>query len=388
MMDILATPAMRRAPELSAVRVAYLGPTRNAEQCGNFAALLEAAGMECFPIRSSESSDVYSVSLPALPRAASRLAGRGLRFVSQIIGTVRRDYVDSVIETIDDQRLTHIVAFWGTGPIADILAIKKARPKVKVIWNILCHPIALSGAGVTWQNWIAGRCASVCDGLIYPSEAMKQYFERNVLRPGRTHSLVWAPRLLNRYFPRQRLAPRATAPSLLFLGRVDWNSRLAQKSDDIGGFLRELLAEGIHVYHAATPESDFRREFPHYQHVFDYQPLEKITEFATQFDASLVINNLAGNSRNERFDVTVPDRLVATVAAGIPVALPAAGYTACQEYLRNYPAVMVFESAADLAAQLRDRERVATLRQKAAHSTDEFQAERHLSPFLRFLACC
>jgi hypothetical protein len=79
---------------------------------------------------------------------------------------------------------------------------------------------------------------------------------------------------------------------------------------------------------------------------------------------------------------------VATVAAGIPVALPATGYRACEEYLRNYPAVMVFQSAGDLAAQLRDRDRVAALRQKAATSTEDYQAERHLTEFLQFLVRC
>jgi hypothetical protein len=387
MMDVLEHAAVRGMPELSGMRVAYLGPIRNPEQCGNFAGLLDAAGMECFTIASSESSEVYAMSLPGIPRAASRLAGKGLRVVSQVAGTVSRGYVESVVDVIDRQRLTHVVAFWGTGPIADILAIKKARPRVKVIWNVLCHPIALSSAGVTWQNWIAGRCVAACDGVIYPSEAMKSYFERDVSRAARTPSLVWAPRLLRRYFPRRRLAPCPDVPNLLFLGRVDWSSRLAQKSDDISGFLRELLRQGIHVYHASTPESDFRQEFPHHQHVFEYQPLEKITEFATQFDASLVINNLE-NSRNERFDLTVPDRLVATVAAGIPVALPATGYRACEEYLRNYPALMVFQSADDLAAQLRDRERVAALRQKAASNNEDYQAERYLTAFLQFLVRC
>src|SRR5262249_33252043 len=92
MMDTLEADAVHRIPQLAAMRVAYLGPIRNPEQCGNFAALLDAAGMECFTIPSSESSEVYSVSLPGIPRSASRVAGKGLRFVSQLAGTVHRDY--------------------------------------------------------------------------------------------------------------------------------------------------------------------------------------------------------------------------------------------------------------------------------------------------------
>jgi hypothetical protein len=304
---------------------------------------------------------------------------------SQVFGTYSRAYVEDVVAVLDKERVTHVVAFYGTGPIADIVAIKKARPKIKVVLNMLCHPQALSPAAIAWENWIVGRGVRYCDGLIYPSHSMETYCQRYILGKGGVPGLVWPPRLVRRFHAQNRLPACDNVPNLLFMGRVDWNSRGALESDNVGEFLKEMLARGVHVYHAYTPESDFRRQFPQHQHTFDYLPLERVTEYATQFDASLVMNNLGPRRRSDRFENTVPDRLVATVSAGVPVAIPSDGYIACKEYLKDYPAVLTFQSAGDLADQLRDRRRVGALREVAAVGGCQYEGERHVGRLLEFL---
>ena len=83
--------------------------------------------------------------------------------------------------------------------------------------------------------------------------------------------------------------------------------------------------------------------------------------------------------------MTVPDRLVASVTAGIPIALPAQGYGASREYLQEYGAVIPFASPAELACHLQDRRAMAHLRTAAQENSHKYVGEDHLGPLAGFL---
>jgi hypothetical protein len=81
----------------------------------------------------------------------------------------------------------------------------------------------------------------------------------------------------------------------------------------------------------------------------------------------------------------VPDRLVASVAAGLPIAIPREGYEACKEYLRGYRAVIEFETPAHLASKLSDREEVGRLKNLAWEDRRRYVGEQHLKELIPFL---
>ena len=102
-------------------------------------------------------------------------------------------------------------------------------------------------------------------------------------------------------------------------------------------------------------------------------------------DASLIAYNTQACARDDRFWLTIPDRLITTVAAGVPVAIPRQGYAAVKSYLANYPAVIEFDSAKELAAALSDRPQVARLRAAAWSARQNYDAARYGPTLARFL---
>ena len=367
----------------STLRLGYLG--RRIDHCDNAIRLFESIGIRLHVLPDSSTWGVYnSPPAPVAWRPASTLWRGMARLADQIGGTRHTGYADDLVALIDREDLACLIAYWGTGIVGDIIAIKRRRPRVKVILNLLCHPTGLSHAKVAAQNWHLRRSARWLDGIIVSSHAMQAYLQEHVLRGNSVPILIWPPYYSRQLFPVQRHEACPTAPNLLFLGRMDWQR--AQPSDNIGVFLDQLLENGVHVYHHHSPAHAPGSVPPHAcRHTFPYLSLAEAATYATQFDASLMLYNLRACRRTDRFDVTVPDRLVASVAAGVPVALPAQGYAACREYLKDYGAVIPFASAAELAQRLRDRASVAELRRLARHDSRKYVGERHLNSLLAFI---
>ncbi|HMF14294.1 MAG TPA: hypothetical protein VKE94_18385, partial [Gemmataceae bacterium] len=306
---------------------------------------------------------------------------RSLRVYSQLFGVPNSAYKAELIRSVDSYQIDCILAYWGTNPIADILTIKKARPKVKVLLNVLCHPTGLSASKVAAQNWLLRRSLRYCDGLILSSRAMQSYFSKEILRQRPVKTLVLPPYLSEHYRPRDRLPPCRDEPNLLFLGRTDWSA--GQQTDNVRSILQEILDHGFHLYHSRTKES----VQPHAcRHVFASKPLSELGSFVTQFDASLVVYNLDGCARDDRFRVTIPDRLLASVAFGIPIAIPKKGYQACKEFLCDYGAVIEYGSVAELFDRLSDRADVRRLRSVAEANSNNYVGERHSSRLREFIA--
>jgi hypothetical protein len=373
-------------PFEDSLSIAYLGPTKNSEQCENFVTLMRFAGKRVCVFESS----VYGSSYDP-PRRLSReplasLWRKGTRVYSQRFGTTSKSYLDRLGGFLEEEGVNCIVAFWGTGPLADIIAIKKARPEIRILLNLLCHPLGLSPMAIAAQNYLLRNCSSYCDGLIVSSTAMCSYVRDKILGQRSVPILIWPPYLSQRFFPIQKDVSSQEsphAPNVLFLGRVDWDNPTAQTSDNVASALQRLADLKVHVYHARVDSAAIPDQ--EYAHSFDYLPLKDLGPYATQFDASLVMYNLNQCKRPERFQVTVPDRLVASVAAGLPVALPSRGYDACREYLQEYGALISFESCDDLSLQLKDRSRLASLRRLAQERSQLYRGEEHIATLIDFL---
>jgi hypothetical protein len=288
-------------------------------------------------------------------------------------GTRDPAYMRYVLDAIDASRAEVLVFYWGTLPLADIVAIKRARPALRTMLMLLCFPLALSPAGIARQHLVLRRCLPSIDALICPTAEMAAYLERLVLGRHRTLVGVVPPCWPDAVRPRQRAAAGRDRPNLVYVGRTDLSGKTVHGADDTRVLMRDLLDAGIELHHAYSPETEDGH--PNRVH---FKPLSnlQLMEGMAAFDASLVAYNLAACSRTDRFELTVPDRLISSVLAGTPVALPENGYAASRTYLRDHGAVLSFSSPRDLHRQLSDRGRMAELKDLAWDARHHFVAER------------
>lgn len=303
------------------------------------------------------------------------------RLRDQLWGTSDPAYLDEVLRSIDENGTRVLIAYWGTIPLPDLRALKQARPHLKIVLMLLCYPLALSSWGIARQNYCLRRAASFIDGVIFPSGGMEQYVAGPIL-PRSVARVVIPPCWPAEFQKPSRPQFLKTAPNVVFAGRTDLTGNTVHAADDVRPLMQSILDAGIELHHAASPETDDGHPL---RKLFQSVSLREMIEVMGKFDASLVAYNTEACARDDRFGLTVPDRLITSVTAGIPIALPARGYEAAKAYLREYPAVIEFVSAHDLRDTLADRPRVEQLRNAAWAARPSYAAERHGDDLAAFL---
>ena len=309
--------------------------------------------------------------------------GRLPRALDAFRGTSAGPYLDHVLAELDTRRCQVLIAYWGTLPLADIIAIRRARPAIRIVLMLLCYPLALTRMGILRQKVALRRTWSSLDAVMCPTQEMADYLRADFGdRKDGPQLLIVPPCWPRAFIPTVRPHPSGDRPNVVFIGRTDLGSRTVHPGDDIRPLLRELLDAGIEVHHGHSAETadghPLRRPFAP-------RPLVELIPMLAAHDACLIAYNLEAASRRDRFELTVPDRLLSAVAAGVPIALPRSGYAACRTYLADYPAVIVFDSPTDLFEQLSDRARVAALRERAWQARVAYSAEAqapHVLPLL------
>jgi hypothetical protein len=306
---------------------------------------------------------------------------RVTRIADQFRGTRDSAYLSYATKLLDEHAIDTVVAYWGTLPLPDLVALKKLRPRTHFVLNVLCHPLGLTYTRVALQNLIFSNAVSCIDGLVLSSTAMKEYVQAKVVRGRQLPMLVQPPCWTSNLFATHPAARAVERPNMVFLGRMDW--KRAQPSDNVNAFLLEVMDQGIDVHFGRSRDGglDHRHAKP-----FDPVPLAIMTGFAAQFDASLIVYNMAAVDRTDRFENTVPDRLISSVCLGIPIAIPEQGFSACKEYLQEYGGFFLYDSPSNLAEQLRDTDRMDGLRSAAQANFRKYSAEAHAPKLLEFLS--
>lgn len=320
------------------------------------------------------------------PLAGGSSAGRRIRRVlDQLTRTHDRNFLDETCRHLDENCTDAVIAYWGTGPVADIAAIKRLRPRIKIALVVLCFPLALDELGLKRQHWLMRHAAPSMDGILYSSSAMQEYFQDKVLGKRGNHlkGAILKPCWPANY---QSKAERSEAafdrPNLIYVGRTDLSGRTVHAADDLRPLMAEILENQIELHHVRSPETTDghpnRRPF---------EPLDQAALIAkmANHDASLIAYNSAACQRTERLELTVPDRLLTSVAAGVPIAIPSVNYKGARQYLREYPAVIEFDSVAGLKRQLDDRAQVRRLHEAAWQARKLYTAEMQADRLERFL---
>lgn len=302
-------------------------------------------------------------------RPRSRL-GRG---VDALVGTREPAYLDHVLSTLDEQGTTLIIAYWGTLPLSDVIAIRRARPRVRVALMLLCYPLSLTHLGIYRQKLALSRAWSSLDAILCPTAEMAEYLTTHPAGPPLPTVALLRPGWPAAFQARERPLPVGNEPNVIYVGRTDISGRTAHAADDIRPLMRAVLDAGILLYHGRSPETEDGHPG---RRPFTVSPVRTLITTMASHDASLIAYNTEACQRPDRFDLTVPDRLLSSVAAGVPIAIPRRGYAACKTFLRDYGAMIEFDSPADLLEQLQDRGRVRELQERAWHARGQYAAEQ------------
>lgn len=228
------------------------------------------------------------------------------------------------------------------------------------------------------------RAERLLDGILFPSEEMRSYFFDRVFTSRAPPSIVIPPCWPARFQATIRRESTGNHARLIYAGRTDLGGRTIHAADDIRPLMRAILDAGIELHHAYSIETEDGHPR---RRMFRPLPLPDLVEFMGGFDASLLAYNTAVCRRADRFLLTIPDRLITGVAAGIPVAIPRIGYSAAKSYLKKYPAVIEFSTAIDLMEMLADRQLVARMRDAAWASRQCYTALRYGNDMVMFLKC-
>jgi hypothetical protein len=361
-------------PPSDGLRLAYLGPPIDHRDV-----LGKAMAGQGYPLTLIPDSMTWGNDVSAQARPGGAL-GRLQRIRQQFAGTRDRGYLDHALQLIDSNAINTVIAYWGTLPLPDMIGLKRARPSLRFVLHLLCHPLGLTRGRIALQDLIFRNAIDSVDAMLYSSTAMQRYVEHKVLGGRRIPGLLYKPCWTSDYLADDPPMEPRERPNVVFLGRMDWKH--AQPSDNVRQLLTELMDQGIDVHFSRSRDGSIAHPnaIP-----FEPLPLMQVPTFASQFDASLVAYNMAAAPCPYRFENTVPDRLITSVCAGIPIAVPAKGFSGSKEYLEELGAVIVYESAADLAEKLRDRETMRQLRAMARRNNSLYTAERRIPELLRFL---
>ncbi len=320
----------------------------------------------------------FTPNVAWLPDLASFLRGSGRRrstsrrFCDLAFGLRDGAYRALVNSEIERTKPSLVMAYWGTLPLVEIKMLRRYHPELKVVLVMLCYPLGLSAGEIARQHFALRSVADSIDVIICPTMDMSSYLRANVFGKRSPYLAEIAPYWPRSYLARARSSPAMNSPNIVFAGRTDLHSRNAQKGDDVRRQLDEIMGAGIDIFHASsqTPfPPDPRR------HLFPPLEIKELIEVMGRYDASLMIYNREDCRRKERFDLTVPDRLISSVAAGVPIAISRAGYTASRNYLRSYRAVIEFADWTDLSRQLSDREKLSAMKDAAWQDRERYTAE-------------
>ena len=329
---------------------------------------------------SKAGSQVFCFKRTSCEQKRNSFAGMIRVNLSKIFGVIDFGCRSSLVKFVASNNPDVVLCYWGNNIFPEIITIKKYRPSVKVILNVVCHPMGLDPFTIFIQNMYFKLASVYCDGLIFPSNEMLGYFMKRSLINKRCRAIVIPPLLSEDYFPGKFLPDNSLVPNVVFLGRMEPGG--GQPVDDVHGQLMEFLAAGIHVFHGGLEEESLPHPF---RHLFRPMEIAGLKDYATQFDAGLVIYNLAAAKDDTRFRLTIFDRLVASVSLGIPIAIPDEGYDACKSFLKSYGAVINFKDASDLKEKLNDRDNIAFLKKKARERCSFYRAETRLDELKEYI---
>lgn len=394
------------------LRVLHVGPVTSVHT--QIAALAyETLGAEAAFLNTRK--DVSVSGIPGVPFATDVVnpwsdekpvvpgTGRGSSLAASAVQTARylglrdRRLDRALLDLRSTRRFDLVVGTWGLPVLEAMLAAQRVFNDAAMVYNVLTAPeLPLEGAGWRiglWKGylklaWLAERAAyrrmlRRCHVRVHCSSEMCRYMRREY--DLEQHGIdVIRVELFNRiFFPvrrRAKLSDRDNRPHVVHLGATNFSGR---GIDNLSGPFQRLAAAGINVHFASEadertegPEGPFCQRFPK---VGGAVPGPELAEFATQFDAAIILFNV--EREYARFRNALPTRFLFALTTGIPIVLPHGLFLSCQEYVERHDIGLAYRSERDLAQSLADPALMARLSANALRHSRGLPLEVNLEEY-------
>ena len=276
---------------------------------------------------------------------------------------------------------------WRAVPFAHHVLVN--NPGVPFVWHLKEGPFHCHHHG-TWKQLVDLHTRS--DGQIYSSPETRDWFHLEV--PGTRQSLSL---VLDGDLPKREWLDAAPSPRL---SMTDGQMHTVLAGRPMGldaPVIRELAQHGVHLHIYGEFKGmwapwleDARRAAPHHLHEHPLVLQDQWVSELSKYDAGWLhlfkSENGGDLSRANWDDLNYPARIATLMAAGLPlIQRDNQGATfATQTLARQRNIGLFFSDAAQLAAQLRDRARMAQLWNSVWRQREEFTFDYHADRLIKF----
>jgi hypothetical protein len=277
---------------------------------------------------------------------------------------------------------------WHAVPFAH--EVLSANLGIPFVWHFKEGPFFCRERG-TWPQLVDLHVRS--DGQIYSSAEARDWFAAAVPATGAGRSMV-----LDGDLPRAGALTGARSP---LLSRSDGEIHTVIPGRPMGpepAFVAELVAYGVHVHlygekvHAQMRAwvDEVQRLAPGHLHLHRQVDQSGWVEEFSRYDAGW-LHDVSSRNGGDLLaatwdDLNLPARMATLAAAGVPMIQRenAGSAVATQTRARELGVGVFFRDAADLAAQLRDAERVEQLRARLWAQRPAFTFDAHADDLIAF----
>lgn len=253
---------------------------------------------------------------------------------------------DLLKEILSKEKPDIIFSFWGTVTFQYLVIIKKNFPKLKIIHIINTYPVredvVYNETNFSFVKEDA-KVFNICDLLVFTSSEMELFFRKNYLIKNTQKTLNFFDTFPSSFYPKRKLTKLSiTNPEhhILFLGNTNFFNRTI---DDVRNDIIYLANYGVHV-HIQEPASGLKEHSNiHVFKAFGFQDIikGKFAEFATQFDAIIVLYN--SKKTDLRARISFPTRFALGLTTELPILIEKNKFYAIEEIFEKKNIIYMFK---------------------------------------------
>ncbi len=272
--------------------------------------------------------------------------------------------------------------------------VKKIYTNAKVIHSVTTYPSAANELTEVRMNWRYKNANSLINRYIFYSNIQRETFVKNIPQAANKPYLVIIEPFLEKAFflngTKDDNVPQLKRfdenPHIIFTGqgRHLWRkySFLGLKfstlgRDSLGSFFKQLAEQGVHIFLPSQAETRNIPNFHLYPNFSNKDLFEgRLAQYISQFDAHLVMYNECNSTMRRWVSSCLCTRFAYSLTSTTPLAVTKTSRFV-QEYWKDKPFGFTFSHVDELAASLRNKQMLSSLRQnmETAHKSYSFESQ-------------
>lgn len=300
--------------------------------------------------------------------------GRGRWFKKSAYSLIiEGSVIDAVKKSVKESTPDLIFTSWGRTPLPEMRYIKREFSDIPFVHDFRTYPVSRYKTTEYIENLINKEVIENMDGMIFTSETMKKYIENRF--ENKTKKAEYFSEYIpeKMFFRKNSIDLDIRSPNIIFLGN---------RKRDLSDIFRKVLKKGIDLYACnkvidACSSIDTHRNI-HTFSEFSTHDVEsgKFSNFISNFDASILVYP---NSYSSRFRNTHPERLLWSIAGGLPILLPESKLKASEQYVLSNGIGITFKNIDGMSRKVKDGKLIDSVRENLRGNIDRFKLENNFS---------